>query len=76
MKILPTKHVAPAQSAVGVGAVLLSELSSPASVSSLWARAGGHTAVRTFDRFVLGLDFLFALGAVELREGLLHRASR
>ena len=78
--ILPTKGVPASKALVTVGGdilVLLDESSS--SVSSLWLQvserrqASAMTRI-TYDWFILGLDLLFALGAIELTEtGLLRR---
>ena len=72
--ILPTKHTPVSRSLLGVGAVLLRLLREPATVSRLWEAARDEPAVGSYQRFLLGLDLLFLLGAVELRAGRLRRA--
>lgn len=73
--ILPTKHIPADQTLLGVGAVLLPYLTEARTVSSLWETTRKNAAVGTFDRFVLALDLLHMLGAVELRrDGMLVRA--
>jgi hypothetical protein len=64
-----------------VGAEVLGLLEEPKTVSRLWeefrsSREGrpGFGAV-TYDWFVLTLDLLYALDAVELEFGLLRKAS-
>jgi hypothetical protein len=71
--ILPTKHVTPPHSLIAVGALLLTELGEPCTVSRLWHRVRACPQVRTFQRFVLVLDMLFALGAIDYEDGLLRR---
>jgi hypothetical protein len=75
--ILPTKHLPESQSLLGVGGTILALLSErEATVSSLWdefRRARKDMGVVSFDWFILGLDLLFALGAVELDRGVLRR---
>jgi len=71
--ILPTKHITPPYALLSVGALILGSLEEPTTVSRLWSRFRERREVATFQRFVLVLDLLFALGAVELENGLLRR---
>lgn len=71
--ILPSKYVSPERSMLGIGGRLLAELREPTTISALWDRARAFPEITTFERFVLGVDLLFLLGAVEMRAGLLSR---
>lgn len=75
--ILPTKHLPESQSLLGVGGTILALLDErEATVSGLWdafQQARNKTGTVSFDWFILGLDLLFALGAVELDRGVLRR---
>jgi hypothetical protein len=71
--ILPTKHVPPDRSLLGVGALLLQHLERARTVASLWDIARTFPEVATFERFSLALDLLFAVGALRLDGGLLLR---
>jgi hypothetical protein len=71
--ILPTKHLSPSRSLLGVGGILLNELHQPLTVSDLWERVRSRPDVTTFDRFVLGLDLIFMMGLIHLDEGYLKR---
>jgi len=58
---------------------MLSLLGREQTVSSLWdqvkesgSQDGGSPAV-PFDWFILALDFLFALGTIEVHRGILQR---
>jgi hypothetical protein len=73
--ILPTKHLTPAESLLGVSARLLERLEEPRTVNQLWDSCRGDRRVGTFDRFVLGLDLLFVLGAIDVSAGTI-RAKR
>jgi hypothetical protein len=74
--ILPTKHLSPAQSLIGVSALLLMHLvDAPMTVNQLWEVTRREAAVGTFDRFVLALDVLFLVGALDLAHGELRVAS-
>lgn len=69
--ILPTKHIPAQQSLLGVGAVLLRALRRDLTVSALWDEVRSNLC--TFERFVLGLNLLYTLGLLELKDGLLRR---
>ena len=71
--ILPNKYLEANRSLLGVGGVLLQHLDSPRSVTALWNRVRALAETGTFERFSLSLDFLYAIGMVELEDGLLRR---
>lgn len=80
--ILPSKHLPTDRALLTVGAHILKRLAKPKTVSAIWEDLWqGNKANReslpslTYDWFVLALDLLFTLGAVELKEGLLIRQS-
>lgn len=75
-RILPTKHISTRRSLLGVGAKILEQLDSPRTVSSLWSAVSIEPEVATFERFVLTLDLLYAIGAIEMDTGLLRRCRR
>lgn len=74
--ILPTKHLPLEKSALGSGALILRALSRPLTVSELWHRTRGTQGVATFDQLVLGLDFLYALSAIDIADGRIVRRGR
>lgn len=71
--ILPTKHIAPENSLLGIGAMLLELLAHEQTVTRLWDRAREGNHALTFPRFVLALDVLFSISAIDLGDGVLHR---
>ena len=78
--ILPSKHLPQDRALLTVGARILQHLSQPKTVSALWEevpRQDNKTLKGTpplrYDGFVLALDLLFVIGAIELHEGLLSR---
>lgn len=73
--IVPTKHLPTRETLLGVGAVVLLHLSEPVTVSRLWERTRLEPRVGTFERFVLALDLLFILGALEFADGLIRRTA-
>jgi len=79
--ILPTKHLRPERALIGVGAEILRILRQPMTVSRLWdelrqRRAGTNTAAPiAYDWFILALDLLHIIGAIDFQDGLIRRNS-
>lgn len=77
--ILPSKHLPPDRALLTQGARVLECLNKPMTVSALWERMkpdrNAKSALRSlrYDAFVLTLDLLFLMGAIDLNEGLLTR---
>ena len=77
--ILPTKHISVEQSLYGIGAELLELHKSPMTVSALWnairdCRNNDNSKAQIdYKWFVLALDFLFVIGLVENKRGLIVR---
>ena len=77
--IMPTKHVRPDRALIGVGSEVLKFLDEPMTVSKLWngirARRSAYSpnAPINYEWFVLSLDLLYMVGAIEVRRGLLQR---
>lgn len=77
--ILPTKRLHQDRALLAVGAEVLRRLDEPKTVSRLWDEIQrayrGRTAspTLTYDWFVLSLDMLFALNAINLNHGLIAK---
>ncbi|MFE9253520.1 ABC-three component system middle component 6 [Streptomyces sp. NPDC007088] len=75
--ITPTKGIAPDRCLLAVGAQVLLQLDEPRTVSQTWARLKAcrrehqHYSPVSFGWFVLSLDVLYGIGAVELHDDLL-----
>jgi hypothetical protein len=75
--ILPSKHLSQGRALLTIGAAILKHLSNPVTVSALWEQLssrpteGEAPPILRYDAFVLALDFLFLIGALEIRDGLL-----
>lgn len=81
--ILPTKHLPQDRALLSIGAEILGELTEPRSVSELWeavreARGKNPSAAPlSFDWFVLALNLLYAISAIDHNNGILRQeASR
>lgn len=77
--ILPTKHLLPDRALLEIGAEILGQLMEPRSVSELWeavreARGSSPSlAPLSFDWFVLALNLLYAISAIDHSNGILRR---
>ena len=79
--ILPSKHMRADRALIGVGAEVLHVLRAPMTVSKLWDEirprrsADAANPVVDYRWFVLALDLLYMLRAIEFDRGLIRRAS-
>lgn len=78
--ILPSKHLPQDRALLTVGADVLAFLVYPKTVSALWEelnmQGAGLAAMPqriSYDWFLLALDFLYLIGAIELESGLVRR---
>lgn len=77
--ILPTKRISPERALLGIGADVLHLLDEPKTVSRLWNEFKIGSQMRsaeseaTYDWFVLSLDLLYMLKAIQLDKGLVQR---
>ena len=80
--ILPTKRLPQDRALLAIGADVLLILARPQTVSKLWDEVKQNRQDRRFstrlpfDWFLLSLTLLFAVGAIELIDGRLHKAKR
>jgi hypothetical protein len=78
--ILPTKHIRPDRALLAIGGELLACLREPMTVSRLWDEIRTHRgqtsepAPINYDWFVLALDLLFLVGALEFERGVIRRS--
>lgn len=79
--ILPTKRIPEDRSLLYVGAQILGLLDEPKTVSRLWDELQGVRArdrafsPLTYDWFVLSVDLLYTVAAIDLQRGRLVRRS-
>lgn len=77
--ILPKKHLSIEESLFGFGAFLLQKTTAPTSVERLWGLYNDshinkeYSIKFSFDEFILTLDYLFIIGAIEINGGLVMR---
>ncbi|WP_334026281.1 ABC-three component system middle component 6 [Burkholderia gladioli] len=76
--ILPTKYLSHDRALITVGGEILRYLAEPRSVSALWdcireTRSDNTTAALiSFDWFVLALNLLYAISAIDYRDGIVY----
>ena len=79
--ILPSKHLSHERALLTVGARILRHLYQPKTVSALWEEfrfgdekeSNSTSSGLNYDGFILSLDLLFLVGAIEMKEGVLAR---
>jgi hypothetical protein len=80
--ILPTKHLPSDRALLTVGARVLALLDEPRTVSSLWDRIRLKRELRdkrapmSYDWFILALDLLFLMEAIDFRDGVIRRSMK
>ncbi len=82
--ILPTKQLHPENSLIYLGGNVLELLDEPKTISRIWeefkqkrtARSGSKAGNIPYDWFILAVDFLYAIEAVELSQGRVYRKQR
>ena len=73
--ILPNKYITTEYSLLGISAIVLTKLKTPKTVSSLWEEIRDESKINCYSRFIICLDFLFLIDALEIKEGLLYKKS-
>ena len=77
--ILPSKHLPPRRSLLGIGAEILAQLDEPLTVSEVWERvrstreSAPSSVALGYDEFILSITFLHAVWVLDLEDGLLRK---
>jgi hypothetical protein len=74
--ILPTKYVSLEKSLLGAGSVVLRILVEPMTITGIWEQVKHAPEIGAYGRFVLTLDFLYAIGSIDMEEGLVVRKEK
>ena len=71
--IFPTKNLNVENSIVGIGSILLKNISQEETVSSLWEKCKLIPEVSSYEKFVISMDFLFLVGLIDFnKNGLIQ----
>ena len=73
--IMPNKNITVRYSLLHCGALVLTALKSSDTISSLREKTKNQEALSSYEKFILTLDYLFIIGAITLRDGLIERCS-
>ena len=73
--IMPNKNITVRYSLLYCGALMLSELKDLDTVSSLREKTKNQESLSNYEKFTLTLDYLFMIGAITLRDGLIVRCA-
>lgn len=73
--IMPNKNITVRYSLLHCGALILAELKDSDTVSSLRERTKNQEVLSSYEKFILTLDYLFVIGAIALRDGLIVRCA-
>ena len=77
--ILPTKHIRPDRCLIGLGGEVIGALERPMTMSTLWDVIRRRRSVDTgspvvdYRWFVLTLDLLYIISAIEFERGVIRR---
>jgi len=77
--ILPTKHLSPERSIISVSSEVFELIGRRSTVSSIWTslQEKHKSSLRVgdvpYDWFILALDFLYIVGAIEEEQGLIKK---
>lgn len=74
--ILPTKYLNENETLLNVGAIILKHLGEDSLLSKLWENVKLEPSVGNYERFVLALDLLYILGAVEIKNNKMHKVNK
>ena len=74
--ILPSKHLSQQRALLSVGAKILQHLQRPKTVSAIWeelTKADNDKELSNmgYNSFILSLDLLYSISAIEMEDGLL-----
>lgn len=71
--ILPDKNIKLEYSLLNCGALILSEITEPQTISSLWDKSKKCEILISYEKFLLSLDYLYSIHAITIKDGLIAR---
>lgn len=74
--ILPSKYIEEHESLLGVGAKLLRYIDNDIALSELWEESKAQKYLLNFERFILALDMLYAMGLISLEDQTIRRTNK
>ena len=71
--LLPDKYIPVEDTLPSISAYIYRKLRFPLPLFSLWDKVCGIKAIGTYERFIYALDFLYALGLIDIEGGFIRR---
>ena len=71
--ILPTKNIKMQYSLLNCGAIILNKLEDSDTISAIWEKVSIEDILNNYDKFVITMDFLYMVGAIDYNNGLIVR---
>lgn len=71
--ILPDKNIRLEYSLLNCGRIILECMIEPNTISGIWDRVKKNEALINYEKFLLTLDVLYVLNAIDYKNGLLMR---
>lgn len=74
--IFPSKNLNIENSLLGIGGNILTHFprENATTVTNLWDSIKESNANVSFEKFLLSLDFLFAIGAIYIKNGMIYKS--
>lgn len=72
---MPTKNIKLKYSLINCGAIILDALNEDDTVSSIWEKVSSGRILVNYDKFILSMDFLYMVGAIDYQNGLIVRCN-
>ena len=69
----PNKYIPIEDTLPSLGKILYKKLRFPQPISRLWYQVETNAYIGTYERFIYALDFLFALGLIDIENGSIKR---
>ena len=73
--IFPNKNIRLEYSLLGCGAMVLRAMQKGDTVSALWERVREEKTIVSYEKFILTLDYLYMIGAIQLDGGIIERCA-
>lgn len=71
--IMPDKNTPLSSSLLGYGAIVLQNLQSNQTISSLWEKVSSQDNYYTFEKYCLTLDVLFTVNLIRYDKGIITK---
>lgn len=71
--ILPDKNIKLKYSILNCGSEIVKLLDEPKTITALWEKSKQNDCFSGFDKFILSMDFLYMINAIEMVDGMIRR---